>query len=1174
MKIALPQFFSRIAPNCWTKLLYTSFILLLLASCQQEKGSTKVKNQKAFAKDITIVPDTINFKDLSLDLQPKSILLSDRTPAVSVTVPLRSDMDTTPPHPLYPEIQMQPVEVITATHSSLTQNFSTEEGLEIDVISCSFADSKGNLWFGTYVGGLIKYDGRSFTAYSTSQGLIRNEVHVIKEDKNGDIWIGTLAGISKFDGVGFTTIGDFGHIMDMFQDANGSFWIAQYNGELINYLDGKTTRYSKENGYYSGRANSFLQDKLGNIWIGAENGLSIFNGKNFINKDDEIDALYKPINRMAISDNQQVWLSSDYGIIKIENEEYQYFPNNDNTSFRPSLFKDSFGNLWISERDKGLLKYDGTKFSSFNVSQGVASNHLNSLTEDQSGNLWFSNGAGISKYSGDAIKNFTREQGLADASIRGILEEENGDLWFAGNSVGLSHYDGEKFYNYGISQGLVASQFWSIEKDSKGNIWLGTDQFGLVKFDGTKFTIYGKENGLVDDRIYFIFCDENDSLYIGTGNGISIFDGESFTNFSEENGLIDNSVFSILKDSDGRFWFGTEDGVSCFDGKSFINYSGKNGPGDKDIKDIIEDEHGNFWFASYGQGLYRYDGKNFHQYTTKEGLPDNTITQIALSKEGYIVVGTNYGIAIIKGFSKSRISDDTEVIQLNREIDIEVQNKLLNSELAIYHPIFEIYNAHTGYPIKDVNRGQNGLLIDKDGVLWIATGSEKSGLVRFDYASLQRNERVPTNVLTSVLVSNKKMAWHNLLSEEAHEKIKRNSSYKLAPNIVEEVTSFGKVLTANRRNEMMEDFSGVRFDSISPFYPIPQNLVLPYEHNNLTIEFTAIEPSKPRRVKYQYWLEGYGNDWSTPKNQTSATFGNIFEGEYTFHLRSQSPSGIWSEQLDYTIRVLPPWFRTIWAYISYLVLFLAGLRIFSRFREKKLVAEKEKLELTVSERTEELSLEKKKSDDLLLNILPEEIANELKEKGKAEARDFDLVSIFFTDFKGFTAASEKLGAQDLVREINTCFVAFDSIIAKYNVEKIKTIGDAYMAAGGLPVPTNNSVKNTVLAALELQTFISKRKVELEAEGQPAFEMRVGVHTGPVVAGIVGVKKFQYDIWGDTVNTASRMESSGEVGKVNISQTTYDLLKDQPEFNFESRGKIEAKGKGEMEMYFVTESGEK
>jgi adenylate cyclase len=159
----------------------------------------------------------------------------------------------------------------------------------------------------------------------------------------------------------------------------------------------------------------------------------------------------------------------------------------------------------------------------------------------------------------------------------------------------------------------------------------------------------------------------------------------------------------------------------------------------------------------------------------------------------------------------------------------------------------------------------------------------------------------------------------------------------------------------------------------------------------------------------------------------------------------------------------------------------------------------------------------------------------------------------------------------LVAEINVCFKAFDLIMEKYQVEKIKTIGDAYMAAGGLPVPNDKSVKNTVLSAIEIQGFIAKRKAKNDALNKPAFEMRVGIHTGPIVAGIVGVKKFAYDIWGDAVNTASRMESSGAVGQVNVSQSTYESLKDDNQFKFESRGKIEAKGKGEMEMYFVSKT---
>ena len=216
----------------------------------------------------------------------------------------------------------------------------------------------------------------------------------------------------------------------------------------------------------------------------------------------------------------------------------------------------------------------------------------------------------------------------------------------------------------------------------------------------------------------------------------------------------------------------------------------------------------------------------------------------------------------------------------------------------------------------------------------------------------------------------------------------------------------------------------------------------------------------------------------------------------------------------------------------------------------------------------ELQKEKDRSEELLLNILPEETAEELKAKGSADARLIESVTVLFTDFKGFTQMSEILTPKELVKDLHNCFSAFDRILDKYGIEKIKTIGDAYMAAGGLPTPTDDHAAKVIQAALEMRDVVEEGKARKIAAGQPFFEIRIGVHTGPVVAGIVGVKKFQYDIWGDTVNMASRMESSGEVGKVNISEATFTLVKNHQDFQFDYRGKVKAKGKGEVEMYFA------
>jgi len=210
--------------------------------------------------------------------------------------------------------------------------------------------------------------------------------------------------------------------------------------------------------------------------------------------------------------------------------------------------------------------------------------------------------------------------------------------------------------------------------------------------------------------------------------------------------------------------------------------------------------------------------------------------------------------------------------------------------------------------------------------------------------------------------------------------------------------------------------------------------------------------------------------------------------------------------------------------------------------------------------------EKQRSDNLLLNILPEETAEELKTNGYAESRYFDEVSVLFTDFVGFTKFSEKMSPGEVVEVIHDCFSIFDDIVTKYNVEKIKTIGDAYMAVAGLPTPNETHARDAVLAALEMQEAMNEYFEGRRQSGLPAMGVRIGVNTGPVVAGIVGKKKFQYDIWGDTVNTAARMESSSEMGKVNISESTFEKVESL--FVCHYRGKIHAKNKGEIGMYFV------
>ena len=222
--------------------------------------------------------------------------------------------------------------------------------------------------------------------------------------------------------------------------------------------------------------------------------------------------------------------------------------------------------------------------------------------------------------------------------------------------------------------------------------------------------------------------------------------------------------------------------------------------------------------------------------------------------------------------------------------------------------------------------------------------------------------------------------------------------------------------------------------------------------------------------------------------------------------------------------------------------------------------------LAISQHEEILEKEKYKSDQLLLNILPEFTANELKDRGSTQPRSYPQVSVLFTDFVGFTKISEKLNPIELVRELDYCFRAFDDIVETNGLEKIKTFGDSYMAAASVPVEDLDGARKAVKTGLAMQKFMDKWNKEKVEKGEQAWELRVGIHTGPITAGVVGKKKFAFDIWGDTVNLAARMESSGEPNKVNISGTTFELVKDY--FQCKHRGKVNAKNKGEIDMYFV------
>ncbi len=320
-------------------------------------------------------------------------------------------------------------------------------------------------------------------------------------------------------------------------------------------------------------------------------------------------------------------------------------------------------------------------------------------------------------------------------------------------------------------------------------------------------------------------------------------------------------------------------------------------------------------------------------------------------------------------------------------------------------------------------------------------------------------------------------------------------------------------------------------------------------------------------TEYSFYMKGPDEEWTTWNDRSYKEYTNLGRGKYTFMYRYRIGGGETAGEGSFTFRVKSPWYFSPLAWIIYPFLFvLAAMMI--RVRTHRLFMERQKrLEELIAERTEELQHEKEKSDNLLANMLPKGTAEEIMSKGKAAKTKYNFVTVLFSDIQGFTKIAEEMNPEVLIDELDRFFFHFDSLAEKYRIEKIKTIGDAYMCAGGIPEKNRTNPVEVVLAALEMQKYMQFMKNDPAKTAARFWDIRIGIHTGTVIAGVVGHKKITYDIWGDTVNTASRMESSGEPGRINISGTTYEFVKEY--FICDYRGRMPVKYKGDLDMYFVT-----
>ena len=1004
-------------------------------------------------------------------------------------------------------------------------SFGRLQGLKHFAVQCMGEDVSGGLWFGN-MSGVALYDGKSFSHYTTKSGLIDQDVTNIRMDKKERIWFCTRrSGISIYDGSHFIYLdkkaGLLSNVINDIKIAeNGDVWLATQLG--ITKYDGiNFTHYTKKQGLVHDNVLCVTLDKKGNVWAGTTKGFSKFDGTSFENYVDPTSQARGYMISILCDKTGTIWLAPANGIIKYDGKNFFYYTDKQGMKSRhvSSIIQDVNGDLFFGTFNTGLVKFDGKKFYYFNKSEGMSDDEVTDVYQDRTGNYWIATTFGLNKYRGELFRSYTEKDGLENAHVFAILEDKKQNIWISNVDGGVELIQKNKITPLILPVKIKNYELFNFDQDKSGNIWLESYNSGAYLFDGNSLLNINPSNGLAGNEVKKVLEDSKGNRWFATTKGVSKFTGNALVNYTTKQGLCDNEVLTIFEDKKGNLWFGTSNGISKLSKGVFTNFSEANGIKLEGVRAFVEDAFGNIWFSSSSeQGLCRYDGSKFAFFTTKEGLCSNVTAGLVVDRYGNLWIGNPVGLNKI---SKAMLAKIPEILkhqgQSNRE------------------------NIFTKYEYDDGFLGfgcyKKALIEAKDGKLWIGT-TDRLMCMNPKAEKVNHKLLIPQIKIKHLDLFHESIEWDKINQA-------KDTSFSLKNGV---------------------QVSDVQFAGLSSWYNLPEKLSLAYDNNNLTFNFIGITHLQTNKVKYQYRLKGLDKSWSGVTTHASATFGNIPPGKYTFQVKAMNSEGYWSNIASYDFIIRPPIWATWWAYTMYIIVGITSAVLLIWRNNKKLIRRARMLQQEVKKATHTIIKEKNKSDELLLNILPADVAEELKETGAAEAKYMESVTVLFTDFKGFTEYSEKLSAEKLVAEINACFSAFDLIMQKYGIEKIKTIGDAYMAAGGLPKANQTHAFDVINAALEIQHFMAKHKAEKIAKGELFFDIRIGIHTGPVVAGIVGVKKYAYDIWGDTVNTASRMESNSEVGKINISKSTYDIVHEH--YNCIHRGKISAKGKGEIDMYFV------
>ena len=1003
-----------------------------------------------------------------------------------------------------------------------------------------------------------------FSSYSLSNNTFGNEIgspyiqnitlrkygfennnYSIVQDTSGVLYIGNSNGILQFDGNFWNLIKTKG-IPQLTITKKNIVFAGGFNE--FGYLEYNTDKSL----YFHNLVNP------SDIRFGQVKKIFNYNNKIFFCTDKKlfewnnkklscIDSSYTSINLFKVN-NSIYYYKSEIGILKYINNTFSIIPNG-----KYFINKDIKGIFPLNKQVLIWSNYDNIfyLYDSYSVSRlkSKVNNYIKNniytsgcILENEDIAIGTKNGGIIILDKNGAIKNIiSQRSGLTDIKINYLFVDNSGNLWALHNNS-ISRIETNSAFtffnkNYGI-EGII------------NNIIRFNNQLYIATSKGVYILDNTESNSKPFNKIYFNkllglnneaykFYPYKNSLFVSTPSGIyRIFKNNCLLFFNRKNKQINTSINSNYHNS--LIYIGGKDGISAIkyvNGILIILDKIKGIP--YEISEISEEKNGTIWANSKHNGIFRIlpfkkysSNLIFEHYSTKDITNnDNAIKFIKV--QGNIIFSSLGGIykfdKTTKTFKRDTILEsnftdkfDTwifpiiEDINHNLWVNILSQNKI-KKEAYILHYDLDSNNSFNYIPLKKLKKISISCIYpDTNNIIWFGGNEE---LIMLN-TKLQRSTYYKFSTLIHSITIGK-------------DSVILNNTY---PSSINKIS-----------NTVLSKFA--------------------YNNNTIQFSFTATNFESEKEILYQTKLVNFDKKWSAWTSSNYKEYTNLHEGNYIFQVRSKDIFENTSNNIaEYKFHILPPFYRTTIAYIAYIILFILLIIVIFKWREYYFAREKFKLENIISERTEEIVLQKEKADNLLERVLPKNTAQILKSGEKAEPYHYKMVTVLFSDIQGFTKISEQLDSEHLIDELDTFFLKFDSVVEKHNIEKIKTIGDAYMCAGGIPEKNRTNPVEVILAAFEMQNYMKSLKHETGIGKKKIWDLRIGIDTGPVVSGVLGRNKITYDIWGGTVNTASRMESSSEPGKINITETTYLLIKDF--FICKYRGKMPVKHKGEIDMYFV------